>query len=47
MAKYKAPKGKKSTAASDLRGALPCLVVVLAIFGLLMFLFYLVVKSSS
>ncbi len=47
MAKFKAPKGKKSTAASDLRGALPCMVLVLAIFGLIMFLFYLAMKSSS
>ena len=44
MAKYKAPKDKKATAASNLK-ALPCLFLILMIFGLIMLLFYLGLKS--
>jgi hypothetical protein len=46
MGKYKAPKPKKSKAASNVKGALPCALLLLMIFGLLMFLFYAVLKSG-
>jgi hypothetical protein len=47
MGKYKAPKPKKSKAAQNIRGALPCALLMLMIFGLLMFLFYAVLKSGT
>jgi hypothetical protein len=46
MAKFKAPKAKKSEAKSNLR-ALPCLLLVMMIFGLLMLLLYWAMKSST
>ena len=46
MGKYKAPKPKKSKAASNVKGALPCAFLLLMIFGLLMALFYAVLKSG-
>jgi hypothetical protein len=44
MAKYRAPKDKKTRLASNLK-ALPCLFLILAIFGVIMLLFYLGLKS--
>jgi hypothetical protein len=46
MGKNKAPKGKKTSAASNLK-AVPCLVLIVSIFGILMLLFYWVLKSST
>ncbi len=46
MAKFKAPKPKTSKAAANLKGVLPCLLLVLMIFGFGMILFYWVLKSS-
>ncbi len=47
MAKFKAPKSKKKEAAKSATKALPCLFLILAIFGLIMLLFYAVLKSGS
>lgn len=46
MAKFKAPKKKESAVKSNLK-ALPCLVLIVIIFGSLMLLFYWAMKSSS
>lgn len=47
MGKYKAPKPKKSRAASNIKGALPCAILLLMIFGLFILLFYLGLKSGT
>ena len=47
MAKFKSPRGKKSNIMADAKGAIPCLVVILSIFGLIMVLFYAVLKSGT
>jgi hypothetical protein len=46
MGKFKAPKGKKTATSSNLK-ALPCLLLVVMVFGLLMLLFYWAMKSST
>lgn len=46
MAKFKAPKAKKPAAPSNLK-ALPCVVLVLIVFALVMMLLYFGLKSSS
>jgi hypothetical protein len=47
MGKFKAPKPKKSEKVKSATKALPCLFLILAIFALLMLLFYAVLKSGS
>lgn len=46
MGKFKAPKPKKSAAAQNVKGGLPCVIVIIAVFGLIMLLFYAVLKSG-
>lgn len=46
MAKFKAPKPKTSKTAANLKGVVPCLFLVLMGFGLVMILFYWVLKST-
>jgi hypothetical protein len=46
MAKFRAPKPKTGKTAANLKGVLPCLFLVLMIFGVIMILFYWVLKSS-
>jgi hypothetical protein len=46
MAKYKLAGSKKKKPDSN-RGVLPCAVVVLLGFGLIFWLFYLVLRSRS
>lgn len=45
MAKFKAPKAGKSKKQSW-AGAVPCLVLVITLFGLIMLLFYWGLKSQ-
>lgn len=45
MAKYRAPGSKKASAASNLK-ALPCFILILTIFALIMLLLYFGLKSS-
>jgi len=45
MAKYRAPRSKKSSVASNLK-ALPCFILILMIFALIMMLLYFGLKSS-
>lgn len=47
MAKFKPPKGKKGKSASDIKAGLPCLILLVSAFALMMFLFYAVLKSGS
>jgi hypothetical protein len=49
MAKYKPAGSKKpiSSKAADIRGALPCLFLVLVVIGVLMLIFYLSLQSST
>ncbi len=46
MAKFKAPKAKKSSVKSNLK-ALPCLFLILTIFALIMLLLYFGLRSST
>ena len=45
MAKYRAPRSKKSSVASNLK-ALPCFILILMIFAFIMMLLYFGLKSS-
>jgi hypothetical protein len=49
MAKYKPAGSKKALSgkAADIRGALPCLFLVLAVIAVLMLIFYLSLQSST
>ena len=46
MAKYRAPRSKKSSVASNLK-ALPCFILILMVFALIMLLLYFGLRSSS
>lgn len=46
MAKFKAPKPKKSAAAQNVKG-LPCIILIVSIIALVLLLFYAVLKSGS
>jgi len=49
MAKYKPAGAKKplSSKAADIRGALPCLFLVVAAIAVLMLIFYFSLQSST
>jgi hypothetical protein len=47
MSKFKAPKPKKSAAAQNIKGGLPCVILIISGFALVMLLFYAVLKSGS
>jgi hypothetical protein len=49
MARYKPAGARKplSNKAADIRGALPCLFLVLAVIAILMLIFYLSLSSST
>ncbi len=47
MAKFKAASAKKKTAAKSFANAIPCLALIILGFTLIMFLFYLVLRSGS
>jgi hypothetical protein len=47
MAKFKPAGSKKKKAADSKRGLLPCAVIIALGFGLIFWLFYLVLRSGS
>jgi hypothetical protein len=47
MARFKAASAKKKTSAKSFANAIPCLVLIILGFALIMFLFYLVLRSGS
>ncbi|HWR51145.1 MAG TPA: hypothetical protein VN428_08560 [Bryobacteraceae bacterium] len=46
MAKVKLAKGKSKKSKANWSKSVPCLIVILAIFGLLMLLFYSILSSK-
>jgi hypothetical protein len=47
MAKFKAASGKKKAGAKSFANAIPCLVLIIVGFSLIMLLFYFGLRSGS
>ena len=47
MAKFKAASGKKKAGVKSFANAIPCLVIIILGFTLIMVLFYMVLRSGT